>query len=181
MEKETDEKRGARNIGLINVCGDIVGSLSGLALGSLANVLWVNHMKEKITSQLFATLTINSNPICENTQIDKTSLKWVGAWWLPTIIFGAIGLVFSFVYIKIPDKNGFCLWICEHRITQVKPCVKYPRAEVETSSRSTTVLSYIGRDKVKTEFKGVKGVHDSRCCFPCCQNFPTHNRVNDDL
>ena len=46
VEKETDEKRGARNIGLINVCGNIVGSLSGLGLGGLANALWVHPLKE---------------------------------------------------------------------------------------------------------------------------------------
>ena len=54
VEKETDEKRGARNIGLINVCGDIVGSLSGLGLGGLANALWVHPLKEQISQFLYS-------------------------------------------------------------------------------------------------------------------------------
>ena len=123
MEKETDEKRGARNIGLINVCGDIVGSLSGLALGGLANVLWVSPLKEKIKSQLvncWLTSTNFYNHICKDTQIDKTSLKWVGAWWLPTLILGGIGLVFSLFYIKIPDKHGVCLQIITYEHKKLK-------------------------------------------------------------
>ena len=45
IETETDQKRGARNIGLVNIAGNLIGSITGLAVGAMANTLWVHPLQ----------------------------------------------------------------------------------------------------------------------------------------
>ena len=47
IETETDQKSGARNIGLVNTAGNLIGSLTGLTLGAMANTLWVHPLQAR--------------------------------------------------------------------------------------------------------------------------------------
>ena len=81
IEKETDEKRGTRNIAFVNIFGTMFGPVAGLVIGSLSISFWVEPA---------ATSNINLTPEDPN---------WIGAWWIPYLCIGGIG--FEAILISI--------------------------------------------------------------------------------
>ena len=86
IEKETDERSGTRNIAFVNIFGSMLGPVLGLTIGSISISFW---------EQPSLTSDINLTPDDPN---------WIGAWWIPFMTIGSLGLLAAVPVFCFPDQ-----------------------------------------------------------------------------